>query len=259
MKLFARRGYEWAEDGLVGLWSPVNTGATGLAVVDGSGVANHGATENYLSESAPWAGSPVGTVLQFASSTRQRVAIANSSDFLINSTSGDFSISAWVLATATLPTYAPIFTNWTTGFSSRFFFGFVGQNIAMFDAAGNAPLRDTATVPLNVWKHYCFVRERNVGYLYGDGKLITTASFAVNFIQSTPYIGATGANTGTDIFAPGRIAEVAFHRSALQRANVEAAFQANPGGMWQLSPQRPRSYFGTSGNRRRRLICGANC
>lgn len=255
MKLFAKPGFEWAEDRLVGLWCPVLTGATGLTILDSaSQTNNHGSPTGFTNANTPWRGSVVGTETFIATGTFWNCGTAPQCDF-----TGPFSVMAWVsnytskdtaflakISSLTTPQYQGwmLYSNFLTGQLTGFW--------------GNATRATSAKVVSNVAR-YQLLGMRWTGTLcevFVDGVLdgsgaVTTAP---NSTGTPLYIGQYDFAGGTDRSMNGGFADGCCLNRALSHSEFLQAFRAGPGGMWQLQPRRPRSYFAellTTPNRRR--------
>jgi hypothetical protein len=248
VKLYARRGYEWAEDGLAGLWSPVTTGATGLTILDSALQSNnHGSPTGFTDANTPWRGSVFGTETFIATNTFWNCGTAPQCDF-----TGPFSVMAWVrnntandtsfiskISSLTTPAYRgwALSSNFSNGRLQAFW--------------GNAIRATSAKVVSNVAR-YQLLGMRWTGSLCEvfidgivDGSGAVTA--APNSTGTPLYLGQYDFNGGTGRSMNGGLAEGCCFNRALSHAEFYDAFQAGPGGMWQDRPRRSRAYFGAAG------------
>lgn len=248
MKLYARRGFEWAEEHLAGLWCPVLTGATGSTLLDcNPSTSNHGALTNYSNLNTAWIGSQYGTVLDF-DNTDDNVSISHLSAL----DSGDHTISFWYF-TSTVSGLNQIIAQWNT-------FGASGPIIFRNGAAIAWQIVNRVTtsniLTANSWHFISCIRGSSLrvmcnGVLDSATTIPGTQNNNEPFLIGGPVVGAgTGAGNC-------RIAELQIHRRAITINEHQQAFQAGPGGAWQDRPRRSRVYLGSSGaNRRRRILCG---
>lgn len=264
MKLYARRGYEWAEDGLVGLWSPVSTGATQSTLLDCNlSTSNHGTLTNFSNLNTAWVGSQYGSVLDFD----------GMNDFVwaattLTSAPSALSASVWFRTTAVGGVGASkvIFGKYqTTPSAARSFFmrindspdNRLGVNISA-DGTLNAPVfkqwYSTEAINDGAWKHAVFTLQANTLTVYINGS-VASGTFVLNgtvntvlWDSLTPFlIGASNTVASPNSFFPGQIAEVVVWNRALTPVEIQSLHQAGPGGMWQDRPRRSRAYFGAAG------------
>ena len=248
MKLYARRGFEWAEDGLVGLWSPVSTGATQGMLLDCSpSTSNHGTPTGVTNLNTLWRGSDVGTETFVATSTFWNCGTSPQLDF-----TGPFTVMAWIrnntandtgfitkISNLTTPTYRgwALISDYKTGKLQAFW--------------GNAIRATGAKIVSNV-SRYQLLGMRWTGALaevFVDGVVdgSGTVTTAPNSTGTPLYIGQYDFNGGTSRSMNGGFAEGCCFNRALSHAEFFQAFQAGPGGMWQNRPRRSMVYFGSAG------------
>lgn len=243
MKLWAKKGFEWAEDGLVGLWSPVNTGATNRLMID---CALHGintGTNRYANGNLAWSGSSTGTVFECDGTNNNVVDLPNKYAGL----SGPFSITTWFLSTYT-GTGAPMiasnyngsggghlmYINGSTGFINSF----IGASSVEWSGlnVNDGKLHCATVTRINFSTLACFVDGVNLGNKSGT-------------FTGNP--GEQGGGTPGQFLAAGffgvpfkgQIFEINMMQNFMQFGEHQSMYQAGPGGMWQREPRRNRSYF----------------
>ena len=250
MKLYAKRGFEWAADGCVGLWCPVLTGNTGLKICDSNFTTNNdGNAIGYTNSSQPWVGSEFGTVLSCDGANDR---ISNNASSLYTFGTREFSFGGWFRLGATTGAYAPLTTNWgnaSNQFSGRWFLGLFDTWMRVFDSVGNIAISYTPTV--GVWNHYVVSKRQGVVTLYVDSIAQGTYS-GTN--QNWSNEGAVSIGGTSDGFANCRCAEGFVSIVGYSAHDVAKLYSIGPAGAWQREPIRPRSYFAellTIPNRRR--------
>lgn len=266
MKLYARRGFEWAEDGLVGLWSPVSTGGTqGMLLDCNPSTNNHGTLTGYTDINTGWVGSDYGTSKNYNGSTDRDLCSTNP---LLGAT--NFAISVWARRTAAqrgqLVANQYLSGGEFTGF--RFFYentatfgtqpaSFTFQ-CSQFVVANNSWSTPANSFPQNVWKHCVmnFITGLQVEFFI-DGRRVTTSNWGGSTNTNEIRWGTVDRGLGfgrtsqsylnSDFFA-GQIAEIkTYYNRTLSAGEAMQDFQAGPGGMWQDRPRRSRVYFGAAG------------
>lgn len=252
MKLYARRGFEWAEDGLVGLWSPVSTGRTDSLLLDSlRSNDNPGSTVNYTSINDAWAGSTIGSVLNFPTSYSNRYFLCSNQQSFPNTLK--FSLSVWVNLSSTGTTQGLLSfgsnayeLSWT---ASAVAFGIPGNSFASgsFAQVANTWTNITATINANS------TSQAGMSAIYVNGNPLSLTNNAAPIsaltIGSNTIIGMRNTSLAWPFY--GRWAEGCVFRRSLMPGEVMQYFQAGPGtnGMWQDRPRRSRVYFSSAGFR----------
>lgn len=266
-KLYARRGFEWAEDGLAGLWCPVLTGATqGMLLDCNPSTSNHGTLTGYTDLNAGWLGSEFGTVVRLnGNGNRVRLGAASVTGLSV------FTVMYWGRRLASLRALGVIQGNSET---NRVFFAkgdddrwYCGGRFPSGDLFANSTTTDVLDV--NRWIHFVAVVRTGVpassGFrvwvnataipmsIYGTGNVPTMPTYTTGLDLSERF---TGANTGYHF---GDIAEVVLLPFEVSLNQIQQHYQAGPGGAWQDRPRRSRSYFAqvllTYRNRSSRHLC----
>lgn len=243
MKLYARRGFEWAEDGLVGLWSPVSTGATqGILLDCNLSSNNHGTLTGYTDINAGWQGSDFGAVLN-ADGVDDRVLTSP-----WRGMAGAYSVAAWIRTTYS-GTGTMILGSSFLGSNGVHLMGVRGSDGAVYGFAGSerwftgVACNDgnwhfaTITRP-NTNAMTCFVDRRDLGSLSGGQSYDPGLGNNWGFFR-----------TGFGAQWIGQAAEIAMFGRAITLTQHQEMYQAGPGGMWQDRPRRSRVYFSSAGFR----------
>lgn len=240
-------------DGLVGAWCPSVSGWGGNLLRDLSGYGNHGTLTN-MDPATDWV----------VSGGKQALDFDGSDDYLITQQSGaiprqgPFSCGMWVRTPSVTPASNVSFIahGQFSGWKILLFPGNsairVNRNgVANFDVNWGvlSGLNDTffhlAVTYDTAWK--MFVNGTVVGTTTG-GYATVTGSF--------PEIGRSlgGAEAGQML---GQLDDVRIYNRTLSDQEIRTLYTGGPGV--GLRPERKRRYVSSTGNRRRRLICGANC
>ena len=233
MKLYTRRGFEWAEDSLVALWSPRSTGATGLTAMDCSLQGNNHATAiSYVNQSQPWIGSQFGTVFSFNGSGYFSIA-RNPLQGLSEGSVLFWSRNTNISQNETGPVFAGLSENWPFGGDQLIYTSLLrGSN----RVNSIAPVGGASAL-LN-WNQFCCATKANQSWnLFQNTTRIATTA-ALSTISTTTLIGSQSA-----FRYQGNIAYIALYSRQLTKIESDLSFAAGPEGMWQLEPNGKRSYF----------------
>ena len=247
--------------GLVGAWCP-SLGPSGYTLLDRSGRGNHGTLTNM--DAGAWKGNPGGWALDF-DGTNDFAGIGSPS-----SLSGAFpqmSKAIWVKPAQTA-VQKYIFADFNnSGTTSRLSL----SNDTKLKAFQNTAtlLTSTTTVSTGVWYHVVVTRNDGTGasntgvmnlYINGVLEATTTYSYTSPSLQiSGEQIGRSNSFYG-DYYA-GAADDAAIWNRAITAGEVRQLYQLGRGGLGRLLTQRAqqRVFRTAQGNRRRRLICGAEC
>lgn len=245
---------------IAGLWSP-SLGPSGYTLLDRSGRGNHGTLTNM--DSNDWVASPGGWALDFdgindhVPLNRQYIS------------AGDrFTISAWLKSGGTQNQYAcPISQGhfdyqgfaFQYGFPSAttmvFIYGLANNLLWQSLTFGYLPNSNTA------WVHLVVTFNGSVLATYRNGIQQATAT-------ATPQIGTFNFTIGRDTYNTdtnfrtwlGLIDDVGIWHRGLTAAEVWQLYNLQRGGLGRLAIQGPpRHAYKQMTNRRRRIICGAEC
>ena len=263
MKLWARSGYEWA-DNLSGLWSPVLTNGTGLTLLDSSSNGSDDATlTGYTNPNTAWQQTKAGMSVNFTGAT---YAVPQKTRSIFPLGFSARTMALWFIHTSG-NTQAMMGYGGNSGSGQRFDFWPQLTNSIGVEIVGYGLQVD-----------YTRTSEPRfiVATLNGLTSTLTSAcKLFLDGIEGTNYqtFGSavaidtrnTGMTFGTISGAPnnnnfnGRILEAWILPSELNPGQILSAYQAGPGGMFDFQPRRRRSYFASTGNRRRRVLLGAEC
>jgi hypothetical protein len=256
MKLWAKREYQWA-DSVVGLWSPVLTGSTGISLLDSSlHNADNATLTNYSNPNTAWVGTNRGMSVNFTGGT-------------------------WAVPQNTQSVF-PL------GFSARtmacWFIHTIGNSQEIMAYGGNSGLgrrfalwpQLATTIGVEIASYGLqvdYTRTAEIRFLVATLSGLTSNLVSACKIYLDGFEGAnyqtfgttvaldtrnTGMTFGTISGAPnnnnfnGRILEAWVLPYAATPGQIFEAYQAGPGGMFSYQPPRPRSFAGFSLTPRRR-------
>ena len=246
MKLYARRGFEWAEEGLVALWSPVSTGATQGMVIDCNPLtSNHGTLSGYTNLNLGWTGSQFGTALDFDGVNN----CASASNMPSRSINDPISFSGWFWAPSgtygTAKYFAAMpFTSGTNGVDFR------DPSAVRFLTSNGTTFADVvSTIDIrNKWTFLSGTWDTRTTRLYADGVLVGSVAWASTVATGLREL-SIGAFRPASFNTSVRCAEVYVHYRELSDKEILLAANAGPGtnAMWQDRPRRSRVYFSAAG------------
>mgnify|MGYP003346414572 CR=1 FL=1 len=260
--------------GLVGAWCP-SLGPSGYTLLDRSGRGNHGTLTNM--DAGAWKGSAGGWALN-CDGANDRVTTTYSSPFNFTTATSQFTIAMWAYRN-TNATAAARFALWKgTGTSAAGGYGFdLGENDAGTDATKGSVIIYSGSgqwtgqnfaITDNVWFHVAMVvnmaltsTARVAAYVNG---VATGTPFSQNpgsaILGNTNPITIGNATTNNLPFS-GMLDDICVIGRAITAGEMWQLYQLGRGGLGRLLTQRAqRRVFRTAqGNRRRRLICGAEC
>ena len=232
--------------GLVGAWCP-SLGPSGYTLLDRSGRGQHGSLVN-MDAGSDWVGSPGGWTLDFDGSndyvSLPSISIAN-----------EVTISCWFYARST--GQGMLFNKQpTNGAFNLFVF-----NSALNIRGGSIAPTVTATISTNTLYHAVATIKGTVGTIYLNGTQAASGSvFAIGNTTGVCEIGRYG-DFGGGYYFNGWLSDLGLWNRALTAPEAAELYRRQQGGLGQLLTQRAqRRVFRTAqANRRRRLICGAEC
>lgn len=253
MKLYARRGFEWAENGLAGLWSPVSTGGTGSILLDcNPSTSNHGTLLNFTNANESWSGSRFGAVASFESTANRYFSVADSGSLRLGNA---LSFCAWSRPTTLGDTNGlEVFSKTTsagTPFISYAIEWLDTQRFRVSIGTSNGFINANAatTSPLNEWSFVCGTYDQQNLRCFLNG-FISSSTFqtaSITYTTGSLGIGQWAASPQSTNKFIGDIAEIVLVSRVLAPSEIFQAYQAGPGGMWQDRPRRSRVYFGAAG------------
>jgi hypothetical protein len=174
---------------------------------------------------------------------------------------GDFSISAWVnpISLAGLVNEFVIAGNYGAGNTAGAQVNGYNGKFGVYVAASPTIL-STATLAAGVYSIVTATRSGGVVSLYLSGALDSTATRTGSITTTRNWAIGNGPDyTGGH---GGRIDDQGVWNRALTAPEVWQLYQAGRGGLGRLLTPQRRSYafkVPAAGNRRRRIICGAEC
>jgi hypothetical protein len=239
--------------GLVGAWCP-SLGPSGYTLLDRSGRSRHASLDNFSGN--PWSAVAGGWSVQFAGSSANRAVCGSA----ILSGTGDFTITAWVNPTTISGTALDLHAagNYGSGNTTGVQIG--GYNSLAFGyCSSGASLFSTSSVSAGVWFYVGFIRSGGVCTLYLNGKAEATGTRAGSI--GTGRNWSIGAPADTNAGHGSSIDDQGTWSRAITAPEMWQLYQLGRGGLGRLLTQRAqrRVFRAAQGNRRRRLICGAEC
>lgn len=256
MKLYARQGFEWAEDGLVGLWSPVSTGATQGVLLDcNPSTSNHGAMNGYTDINTAWVGSRYGTVLSFNGSSNY-AQIPSRPNF---TPSKNWSILVWYNSRILPPNpslsyeYCLLSNSQATspynGFDirgERYRTGLDNFELSIA-ISGTEYQISCGPITTNSWTFISATYDGIVLRTFRNGRQYATLNVTGSINLSSQNLRIGDNPSFSPRFFNGFVAELEILNRVCESQQVLSAFEASPGGMWQDRPRRSRAYFGAAG------------
>lgn len=261
------------ERGAVGYWCPM-LATTGLRLYDRSGRGNHGTLTNMVPAS-DWVTAKVrntsGRVLDFDGSDDLVIGSPN------YSVGGQFSFFAWLnLASSTGFHWVAGKTDFGQNKRSwHFYWSATNTRWELGTSATGATASiclysATDTIVTGSWMHIGFVYNASAAAgarvrFFKNGSEITTTAITeasiVPLVNDVPIAFSGSRSNGTySNYFQGQSAEYAIWNRTLTVPEIRRLYQLGPG--W-FGRREARRRYGKAGgvttNRRRRLICGANC
>ncbi len=264
--------YASLRQGLVGAWCP-SLGPSGNTLLDRSGYGNHGTLTN-MDAGTDWVASRYGGALDF-DGVNDHVVIGDVLNSVFVGASAKFTLSAWVYPTST-GNLAVFAKNADSNFleDQRQFVLRVNNLKLTFVWFGALLATDfrliesNASIPINQWSHVAVTFDATVSN--PDNK----AAFAINGI-SAPHtlilstgspvsiqngtarlaLGAFSGSSGSAFFQPfsGQLNDLRIYSSVID--NHRSFLLASEPGIG-LKPERTSVFFGSTSNRRRRILTG---
>ncbi len=248
--------YASLRQGLVGAWCPsVQRCGSGFRLPDLSGYGNNGTLTN-MDPGTDWVASGSGLALDF-DNTDDRVDIA----VLTAINSGEVSFSFWYYPKS-ISGLNTIFNNWSGSTTSVGFFCYRNGQTVIFQQESSAYRVTTGSIlSANTWHHIVCRRANGIGGIrvFCNGVLDSASATAGGTQASTAAFNLCGdyggAGKGNCLIDDFRI----YNRSITQ-SEIQLLYTGGRGV--GLAPERIKHRRKTTAaafNRRRRLICGANC
>lgn len=259
MKVYAKPGFDWLLDRCAGIWSPVVSGNTGVAVLDlNPSTDYHGALLGQTTAEA-WAQTDIGNVLAF-DGVNDSVTIAT--DAVL--TNYPFTLTSWSYYPTTIPNVNAANTV-TVGVSNTQYFavgfrtatpqpGIFGRNTTFVGSGAFSATYPPSWICITGVFVSATRRELWVG-----GQLMQTSTTNVPQLSAASSI-RLGSGFGA-VYYPQVIAETMIHTRAWSPDQIAQYAAAGPGETITLQPpsrRRSRVLPPTQTNNRRRtsrLVC----
>lgn len=237
--------------GLIGAWCP-SLGPSGYTLLDRSGRGQHGTLTN-MDAGSDWVGTPGGWALDF-DGVNDEVVI--NSGILSGAT--DLTISYWVRKTSAL--VDSVVGSRTSATAGAWLQYYSDGNVYFSIRNGGLDNVSAAASLTGSYMQIVGSRTGSTGRIYVDGREAVSGSLTPTVPSiSTFRIGSL--STG-GFFTTGQHDSIGVWRRGLTAPEVRQLYQAGRGGLGRLLTPQRRSYafrVPTAGNRRRRIICGAEC
>ena len=260
MKLYPKRGFEFAAEGCAGLWCPVLTGNTGYQVLDSNlRTNNNGNATGYANASQPWGGSEYGSHLNLDGTTNHVADCGNTSSFAFMINPYVFTIEVWFRLNSLSVRQA--LAGSTTATSDRGFFllheigagggtNSIRLGVTHGTTGQSKDLRSPNSIVVAGWNHAVIIGRTtaaNSAMIVNGRQVAITASqdstLSAGAATRAMSIGAARTSTGITLPTAGQIASFAIWDKPMTIGNAQTFNNAGPGGAWQLEPVRRSSYF----------------
>lgn len=241
-------------DGLVGYWSPW-LGSSGYRLLDRAR-SNHGTLTN-MDAGTDWVGSTIrgrsGYALDFDGANDHAATSA------WRGMSGDYSASVWFRTSFATSGATCMLGSSYNGGGGVHILGVRGTDGALYGFAGSERWYGGG-YNNNSWVLGTIVRRFSdgLGTMFANGISLGSQT---GLGTSDPATGAGWRFGGTPFFGsqfPGQIAEVTFHGRMITLAEHVELLRLGP-GWYRPYQKRPIGFVASTGNRRRRILCGGNC
>ena len=242
--------YASLRQGLVGAWCP-SLGASGFRLIDRSGYNNHGTLTNMdpATDCVPASGK---VALDF-DGTDDFVDCGRPS-----AVTAAKCISASIWVNPQVATRSDLFGQWASPSQLKFILlqGVVASQFGFYVSQGTNPTGVNGfTFAVGTWYHVCGVYDQSTITLFVNGVLAASSaySFVINDTNTTNLlIGKSGDAIGRSI-----LDDVLVYNRALTPSEISLLYTIGRGGVFMTERSTHRRK--TFANRRRRIICGANC
>ncbi len=248
--------YASLRQGLVGAWCP-SLGASGFRLIDRSGYGNHGTLTN-MDPGTDWVPSGGKLALDF-DGVDDYVLIPNAASLQIT---GPITISFWANITNNSGISTLISRSTGTDGEYEVFADFRSGATTLAWRPGTVTNLTTFFNGFTgVWTHYCFTCDgaasSSTVTCYRNG--VSAGTITTNVLRATSTYALTIGQRPTTVNpANARFDDVRIYNRALTTSEIRLLYTGGRGV--GLIPERIKHRRKTSGtNRRRRLICGANC
>jgi hypothetical protein len=243
----SRHEYLSLRQGLVGAWCP-SLGASGLTLIDRSGLNNHGTLTNMAGQDN-WQASGSGVTLQFDGSNDH--CLVNHTRALDIPSSGTLTISAWVFRTANVADYETLLTKrLSSGATANYELSFnntsTGNSKAFGFYSGSSFTVSTTLVPLLQWTHVGSVSTASGTTYYVDGRAGGTSATVAASPNTHPFkIGGVAGSPETQ-FLSARVDDIRVYSRALTLSEIRLLASRRGIGLQPLpdrSAGMPRKLF----------------
>ena len=243
--------------GCVGAWAPC-LGPTGLTLRDSSGFGNHGTLTN-MDAASDWVPSNGRYALDF-DGTNDYVYIRRSGSNIYSELVGNKTVCGWVRTSSPGASYRTVFSK-----DNTFSLTIKSGVFITYDWAVSTDRSSGVTVSDGLWHHLSVnvvAGVTNGSTLYVDGREVAKITYlsqagnATNDVTICAALDSTNANVVQYINAA--VDDLRLYKRCLT-ANETRLLASCRGIAYELAPRRRSSSAIAAFNRRRRLICGANC
>jgi hypothetical protein len=258
--------YASLRQGLVGAWCPsVQRCGSGFTLPDLSGYGNHGTLTN-MDPGTDWVASGSGLALDFDGSNDYINISINLSGVI---TSKQYTVCCWINTSSTNSNTYPFSLGSTASDTPIVGFridpGGNGRIIALLrDDAFNSQLPGNDPILVNnaIWNNIVVVASGSNAQLYTNAKT-NGSSVSISSLGATTInratIGALG-RTSIAAYYSGLCDDARIYNRALTPSEIQLLYTGGRGvGLAQERIKHRRKTTAAAFNRRRRLICGANC
>lgn len=254
---------------IVGLWSP-SLGPSGYTLLDRSRRGNHGTLTN-MDAGSDWVGTSGGWALDF-DGTNDYVTIPNRLSY----TSGQWlSVSAWFKRNVTSAYHEVInkFNGTNAANEDGWLLRVTNGNKLLFTIgqSGNyGQFESTTTHADTAWHHImvslCVGAGSTLKMWYDGAEVAIASSGTVNAVpdsDATAYAINIGAQRYAGVsynLLNGQVGDCAIWQAPKTAVDTRQLYQLGQQGLGRLAIQGPpRHAYKQMTNRRRRIICGAEC
>ena len=240
--------------GLVGAWCP-SLGPSGYTLLDRSGRGQHGTLTN-MDAGSDWVGTSGGWALDFDG--------VNDYVDARQTLTGAFTVSAWVnRRTAGTDGFRHVWGNLSN--ANTYMISISNTQVwSQSDTAATFKTYSGFAFSNSVWCHVVVTRDSANGVrVWKDGVESTSGTQTVTGTYTLQGIGryANAAGGNAPYQWDGQIGDIGVWGRALTAPEVRQLYQVGQSGLGRLLTPQRRSYAFRvqTGNRRRRIICGAEC
>jgi hypothetical protein len=247
--------------GLVGAWCP-SLGPSGYTLLDRSGLGRHGTLTN-MDAGTDWVGSPGGWVMDYDGSNDYTAIGSANSQFI----STALTLTGWLNTTVSGAdtTNAVIASTASTGFTANFVvtvnFTGAANKLNMWNTNAGPNVNSATSVNTGAWIFWTVTRDASTTKIYINGREDASAATGTPDTGTADglSIGRIGAFNG--YYTPMQCGDIGIWHRTMTAPEVWQLWQMGQRGLGRLLTPQRRSYAFRvqTGNRRRRIICGAEC